>query len=318
MEVSGATGYTERVINAGKINNSGVELLVFGTPIKTSDFSWDVTVNYAKNKNKVLDLPDGLDKIQLASAPFGGAYLNATEGATFQELFGYDYVYDDNGNKVIDEDNGFYVRSGELTSMGSALPDYTAGLNNHFKYKNFDLGVLIDMSKGGTYYSITNMWGMYSGMAAETAGTNDKGNPIRDAVADGGGILLDGVNGTVTMNGDGTYTVTDTKQNATYASAIDYGELHYHGYGTPSATSFFDASYFKLREVTLGYTLPNLTDVIQSIRVSVYGRNLAVWGLDNPGLDPETTVGGSGNIQGLEGGIVPGTRSYGFNVNIKF
>src|SRR5690606_1006429 len=98
-----------------------------------------------------------------------------------------------------------------------------------------------------------------------------------------------------------------------------YAFRFYHaGYNTPSATSIFDASYFKLREVTLGYTLPPLFDVLQSVRLSVYGRNLAVWGLDNEGIDPETVVGGSGNIQGLEGGIVPATRSFGFNLRINF
>ncbi|GAF05045.1 TonB-linked outer membrane protein, SusC/RagA family [Saccharicrinis fermentans DSM 9555 = JCM 21142] len=108
------------------------------------------------------------------------------------------------------------------------------------------------------------------------------------------------------------------EENDMHLSAIDYGEYHYHGYDTPSATSVFDADYVKLREVTIGYTLPKVVDVIKSIRVSAYGRNLAIWGLDNKGIDPETIVGGNGNIQGLEGGIVPGSKSYGFNVQIKF
>jgi outer membrane receptor protein involved in Fe transport len=83
VEVSGAAGYIQRVINAGKINNKGIELLVYGSPVKTKDFSWDISLNYAKNINTVLDLPEGLDKIQLISAPFNGAYLNAVEGAIF-------------------------------------------------------------------------------------------------------------------------------------------------------------------------------------------------------------------------------------------
>ena len=210
--MSGASGYTSRVINAGKINNKGIEVLLYGTPVRTKDFSWDLTLNFAKNTNEVLDLPEGLDKIQLAAAPFGGAYINAVEGATFQEILAYDFVYDDNGNKVVDG-SGMYMTSGELTSVGSVLPDY---------------------------------------------------------------------------------------------------------YGTPSATSIFDASYVKLREVTLGYTFPKLIDVVESVRLSVYGRNLAVWGLDNKGIDPETVVGGSGNIQGLEGGIIPSSRSFGFNLKINF
>jgi len=287
--------------------------MVFATPLKTNDFAWDISVNYAKNKNEVQELPEGLDKIQLARAPFGGAYINAVEGATFQELYAYDFIYDSNGNKVIDPATGFYERTGELTSMGSVLPDYTMGIRNAFKYKGFDLSALIDISQGGVYYSLTNMWGMYSGMLEGTTTPTSGGNTIRED-----GLVLDGVNADWAVDADGNVTVTNAVPNTTNIAGIDYAAYHYHGFGTPSATSVFDASYIKLREVTLGYTLPKLIDVIQSVRVSVYGRNLAVWGLDNKGIDPETVVGGSGNVQGLEGGIIPATRSFGFNVRINF
>lgn len=298
IEVSASSGYSSRVINAGKINNKGIEVLLYGSPVRTTDFSWDITLNYAKNNNEVMDLPEDLDKIQLASAPFGGALLNAVEGATFQELFAYNYLYDDNGNKVVG-DNGMYLR-GELESVGSVLPDYTAGIRNAFRYKNFDVSGLIDISKGGVYYSLTHMWAMYSGMAAETATPTSGGNTIRED-----GIVLDGVK-------------QDGSENDINLPALNWGAYHYHGYGTPSATSVFDASYIKLREVTLGYTVPQLVDFVQSVRLSVYGRNLAVWGLGNEGIDPETVVGGSGNIQGLEGGIIPATSSFGFNLRINF
>ncbi len=299
IEVSGAGGYTSRVINAGKINNEGIEILAYGTPVRTNDFSWELSVNFAKNKNTVLELPEDLGgKIQLMNSPFSGALLTAVEGATFQELIVYNYLFDDEGNRVIGED-GFYLR-GELESVGSVLPDYTAGVRNAFRYKNFDASALIDISQGGNYWSLTHMWGMYSGMAAETATPTSNGNTIRED-----GLVLEGV-------------TEDGQPNTTNISAIDYSELHYHGFGTPSATSVFDASYVKLREVTLGYTLPQFVDVLQSVRLSIYGRNLATWGLDNEGIDPETVVGGSGNIQGLEGGIIPSTRSFGFNLRVNF
>ena len=299
IEVSGASGFVERVINAGKINNQGIEISAYGSPVQTNDYSWEVSVNFAKNTNKVLELPEELGgKIQLVAAPFGGALLTAVEGATFQELIVYNYRFDENGNRIVGDD-GFYLR-GELESVGSVLPDYTAGIRNAFRYKNIDLSALIDISKGGKYYSLTNMWAMYSGMAAETATPTSDGNTIRED-----GLVLEGV-------------TEDGQPNTTNISAIDFAELHYHGYGTPSATSVFDASYVKLREITLGYTFPKFTDVIQSLRLSLYGRNLAVWGLDNKGIDPETVVGGSGNIQGLEGGIIPATRTFGFNLRVNF
>jgi hypothetical protein len=137
-------------------------------------------------------------------------------------------------------------------------------------------------------------------MLESTTTPTSNGNTIRED-----GLVLDGV--------------TETGEvNTTNISGYGYAARFYHGYGTPSATSVFDADYIKLREVRIGYTLPKLVEFIQTIKISAYGRNLAVWGLDNKGIDPETIVSGSGNVQGIEGGLVPGTRSYGFNVVLTF
>ncbi len=300
VEISGASGYLSRVINAGSITNKGIELVLRGTPIRTNDFTWGLSVNFAKNTNVVNELPTELgDKLQLARAPFGGAYLNAVEGATFQELYAYRYVFDDKGNRVIDPSTGFYQR-GELESVGSVLPDYTAGVSTTFTYKSFDLNALFDISQGGKYYSLTNMWGMYSGMHEDTATPTSGGNTIRED-----GIVVPGV-------------MPDGSPNTEVLDAAYYGSRWYHSSNRPSETSVFDASYVKLRNISLGYKVPQFVDAIKSLKVSIYARNLAVWGLDNTGIDPETVVGGSGNIQGLEGGIVPATRSYGLNVSLKF
>ena len=309
VTVSASTGFQRQYINAGKIENSGVELVLSGTPVVTGDFRWDIDVTYAKNKSKVLDLPVGLDRIQLGGAPFGGAYVNASLNDPYQMIWGYDYIYDQDGNKVIDEGTGFYAASG-LKRIGSALPDYNMGIRNALRYKNFDFSALIDIQKGGNYYSLTHMWAMYSGMDEKTAMATSDGNTIRED-----GIVLDGVIATA-YDEDGN--VTASRENDMNISATAYGAYHYHGYGTPSATSIFDASYVKLREITIGYTLPEFTSLIRKARISAYGRNLAVWGLDNKGMDPEATVNGSGNIQGMEGGIIPSTRSFGLNLNLTF
>ncbi len=312
VEISGATGYLEKVINAGKINNKGIELQLFGVPVQTPNFSWDVNLNFASYKNTVLDLPDDLPKIQLGRAAFSGAFINSVQDASFQELYAYDYVYDNDGNKVIDPNTGFYMQ-GKLKSMGSILPDYTMGIRNAFKYKGFDFSALIDISKGGLYYSLTNMWGMYSGMMEETTMGTHGDNTIRED-----GLILDGVLADVTTDEEGNFVVTNSTANNIEISGEDFGNYFYHAYGTPSATSVYDASYIKLRELTLGYTLPKVLNYVKSVRISLYGRNLFIWGLDNKGIDPETVVGGSGNIQGLEGGLVPPTRSYGINLQLNF
>lgn len=308
MEISGAVGYTNRIVNVGAINNKGIELMLSGTPVKLRHFSWDITLNFAKNINLVQDLPDGLDKIELASADYAGAILNAEKGATFQELYGYDYVYDNDGNKVINPQTGFYEQ-GEFHSLGSVLPDYTAGLFNRFKYKNIDLSILFDTSQGGVYYSLSNAFGMYSGMLAETAMTTSNGNTIRED-----GIVVDGVLVSRNENGE----ITSSSANNISISAQDYGHDHFHVFNTPSASTFYDASYIKLREISLGIAVPSPLEYIKNLHVSVYGRNLAVWGLGYKGTDPETIVGGNGNIQGFEAGVTPGTASYGFNVKLSF
>ncbi len=314
LEVSKATGYQTKIINAGEMANTGVEVTLGGVPIKTSDFDWRITANLTSTKMTVEKLYEGLDALDIVRAPFGGVFLRASEGDEYGQLWGYDFLYDDNGNKVVTP-GGAYARTPNLTPLGSVYPDYNLGISNDLNYKNFDLSFLIDIQKGGIFYSLTHMWGMYSGMLKETAGVNADGNEIRED-----GIALDGVQGDVTFNEDGTYTVTNTSENDVKISGRAYGAYAYHGYGTPSAQSVFEADYIKLRNFSFGYTLNQdqlKSQLFKSIRLSVYGRNLFTWGLDQEGFDPEMTVAGSGNIQGIDGGLQPMGRTYGFKVDIK-
>ncbi len=307
IDLSFGTGYGSKWVNSGKMINKGIEVSLNLTPVKTDNFEWDITLNFAKNTNELAKLPEGLNSILLANAPFR-AQLAAYVGQTYGVIVGTDFVYDANGNKVI-TDSGAYMATDDLVPLGSVLPDYTAGLQNSLKYKNFDLGILISRSKGGSYFSTTYQWGMFTGMLEETVANN-----IRED-----GIILDGVTGDVAFNDDGTYTVTNTAPNTTRVSAQTYGGNHYGGNGTPDAQNVFDASYFKIQELTIGYNIPkNLFDFIDNARVSVFGRNLYTWGLDYKGIDPETVSGGSGNIQGLEGGLQPSVRSYGMSLQLSF
>ncbi|MEX2370392.1 MAG: hypothetical protein WD578_05240 [Bacteroidales bacterium] len=319
LQVSQATGYNSLYINAGEMLNKGVELSLGLVPVRTPEFEWSLRANYTKVQNEVVELYEGLDALDIQRAPFGGVVLRASVGDPYGQLWGHDFLYDDEGNKVILA-NGYYAQTPDLVPLGSILPDYTVGIRNTFAYKNFDFSFLIDIRKGGIFYSLSHMWGMYSGMLEETAAVNDQGNEIRDAVADGGGIRLEGVTGDVTWEDDGSYTVTNTAENETYVSGIGWSARHYHGFGYPSAQSVFGADYIKLREVTLGYTLSSgaLGDAIKGVRISLYGRNLLTWGLDKPGFDPEMTANGSGNVQGMEGGLQPMFRSAGVNLKLNF
>jgi TonB-linked SusC/RagA family outer membrane protein len=306
VQVDPATGYNSTVANAGKLSNKGIEALVNITPIKTEDFNWNVTWNFAKNENELLELLPGVNSLEIASFPFNGVTLNAVVGERYGQIRGTNYVFDDEGNRVVGA-NGSYLETPNVENLGSILPDYNMGIRNAFSYKNFDFSFLIDMQKGGVYRSLTNIWGNYSGILEETAANNRRED----------GVVLEGVTGDVTYNDDGTYTVSNTSENTTRISAQRAGQDYFFG---NDAQNVFEADYWKLREVTLGYTFPKDwmgKSGIESVRLSAFGRNLLVWGLDNDNFDPEVATGGSGNIQGSEGGSLPSTRSYGLNVEIK-
>ncbi|WP_228445127.1 SusC/RagA family TonB-linked outer membrane protein [Chryseobacterium shandongense] len=273
------------------MTNKGIEAVVTVTPVRNDNFSWDLTWNFARNRNKLVNLYQDLQNYVLTNAPFR-AQLVGQVGQAYGSILGTDYVYDANGNRVVDE-NGFYKAS-ELKSLGSILPDYNMGFRNTLRYKSLSLSFLIDIQQGGKYFSTTHMWGMYSGMLEETAlGGN------REA-----GVILDGV------KEDGT-------RNDILLDAPTWGSTYYN---TVDAQNVFDASYIKLRDITIGYDLPKsiIGNKIQGIRISAFARNLFAWNLANKGIDPENTSYGSGNIQGLEGGSLPSTRTYGINVNFKF
>ncbi len=306
VQVDPATGYNSTVANAGKLSNKGIEALVNITPIKTEDFNWNVTWNFAKNENELIELLPGVNSLEIASFPFNGVTLNAVVGERYGQIRGTNYVFDNEGNRVVGA-NGSYLETQNVENLGSILPDYNMGIRNAFSYKNFDFSFLIDMQKGGVYRSLTNIWGNYSGILEETAANNRRED----------GVVLEGVTGDVTYNDDGTYTVSNTSENTTRISAQRAGQDYYFG---NDAQNVFAADYWKLREVALGYTLPKDwmgKSGIESVRFSAFGRNLLVWGLDNDNFDPEVATGGSGNIQGSEGGSLPSTRSYGLNVEIK-
>ncbi|MDM1346196.1 SusC/RagA family TonB-linked outer membrane protein [Myroides marinus] len=290
VQYDASTGYAYRWMNAGDMENRGLEATLNLAPVRNDNFSWDISVNFAKNRNKLTSLAEGVESVEIARAPFR-ATLQGKVGEAYGQIYGTDYVYDDKGNKVIGDD-GLYLSTG-VKALGSYLPNYNMGIRNSFKYKSFSLGVLIDMQKGGKYYSTTHMFGMYSGMLKESA----EGD-IREK-----GLILDGV------KKDGT-------RNDIVVDAQDWGKAHQT---TVDAQNVFDADYIKLRELSLGYDLPSKwIGPFKGVTVSVYGRNLFTWNLDWKGMDPEMASYGSGNIQAIEGASLPSTRTYGMNVKFKF
>jgi TonB-linked SusC/RagA family outer membrane protein len=302
--VSRATGYNAKYINAGEIENKGVEITLNGTPVRTRNFTWNINVNWTKNRNRVNDLGGEIDNLQLGSFQ-GGVTINAALGQPYGTIRGSNFVYT-NGQRTVGA-NGRYLMSPTSNEViGNTNPDWIGGINNSFKYKNFTLSFLIDVRQGGDLFSLDMYYGLATGLYAETAGLNDLGKPLRNTLADGGGIIREGV-------------TADGKPNTKRVSATNFGAYGYRY--SPAAGFVYDASYVKLREANLTYSFPQSffakIKAIKGIDFSVVGRNLWIIHKNLPYADPEEGVS-SGNLQGYQVGAYPTTRSIGLNLKFRF
>ena len=301
VAVSPATGYSYEYVNAGIIRNSGVELNLFGTPVQTKNFSWKININWSLNRNKVVELFQGVNNVMLANFQ-QGVTENATLGQPYGTLQGSDFVYL-NGQKVVGPD-GYYVMTTTTTNnLGDINPKYQAGITNTFTYKNWSFSFLIDIRQGGSVYSLDQAYGRSTGLYPETVGNNDLGNPMRNTLANGGGIILPGV-------------LADGTPNKTRVTADDYTLW---GYATnPNSAFIYDASYVKLRELSIGYKLHlKPSSFFSSVTFALVGSNLWIIHKNLPYSDPEAGLS-AGNIQGYQTGVLPTTKNYGFNLSLQF
>ena len=304
VQVSRATGYSSKVVNSGDIENRGIEVALNVSPVRNENFEWTINGTWAKNESEVISLFDGVDNLQMGSFQ-GGVTINATVGEPYGSIWGQNFTFL-NGERVIDPDTGRYVNDGTPQPIGDINPDWKGGVSNMLRYKNLSMSFLIDIQKGGDFFSLDTWYGFATGVYDITAGLNELGNPKRDAVADGGGILLEGV------NPDGAVNTTRTRMDY-YAHALGYTRA-------PQALHVYDASFVKLREVTLSYKLPDamLKNLpINNITMSLVGRNLWIIDKNAPYTDPEAGLS-AGNLQGYQSSPYPSTREYGFNVRFDF
>jgi hypothetical protein len=260
----------------------------------SNGFEWNVTLVWARNINKVTELAPGLDALNL-----GGQWNVSTQarvGKPYGSIFGPGFVRDPNGNVVHGAD-GLPVIDETYKVLGNATPKWTGGITNTFTYKGITLDVLVDGRYGGDVYSMTTTWGRYSGVLEETLKGREEG------------IIGTGV----IDNGDGTFS-----PNNIVVSAEQYNKAAYSN--DVAESSVFDATFIKLRQVQLGYRLPNSLFgnlPFRDVTISVVGRNLALLYATIPHIDPETSFSSSNANQGLEFGQIPTNRSIGFNINFK-
>ena len=302
---SPATGYSARYVNAATVENKGIEIQFNATPIQTKDFSWDIFINWSKNRNMVTKLADGIENLQLNSFQ-GGVTLNATVGEPFGTIKGTDFTYL-NGQKVV-SGGRYLVNTSTNNVIGNVNPDWIGGIRNKFTYKNLSLGFLIDMKKGGDIFSLDQSYGLATGLYDVTAGNNELGNPVRNTIANGGGVILPGV------KADGTPNDVRTPSPNQYGNVSGYRRA-------PNAAFVYDASFVKLREVNITYKLPNTVVSkmkLNEMTVSLVGSNLWIISKNLPYADPESGLSSSALSSGYSIGSLPTTRNFGCNVTFKF
>jgi len=295
--VSSASGFTNAVVNGGNIENNGLEIQITGTPVKTHDFSWDISVNWSNNKSKVISLPGGIGNLQLASFQ-GGVTTNATRNEAYGSIKGTDYVYT-NGERTVDQNTGKYmITTTSDNTIGNITPDWIGGVRNKFTYKNIALGFLIDTQKGGDIFSLDMYYGLATGLYQETAA-----GTIRETGVLNAGVAPDGTSNTVISKNPGTYS-------------NNYGYL-----AGPAKAFVYDASYVKLREVSISYNFPKKMfegTFVNSATFSLLGSNLWIISKNLPYADPESGLSSGNKSRGYSIGSLPTTRDIGFNLTFKF
>ncbi len=319
MATSWTSGYTYRLINAGEIDNSGVEIQLGTRPIQTKDFSWDVNINFAKNSNKVKKLVDDMNLFELERASWCNVEVAAVVGENFGSIIGPDYKRNEQGQILIDPNTGLPLYDNSNHILGNASWDWTGGLTTTLTYKNLSLSALFDVKVGADLYSMSARASYESGKAPQTLEGREawyKSEEDRKAagVAEGaanwtatGGFIAPGV----IDNGDGTYRENDIYVNP---------EVYWMSVSRNAPGEFiYDNSYVKCRELTLTYRFPKslLGKWVNDLNVSFVARNPFIVWKNIPNIDPDSNYNNTTGM-GLEYGSLPSRKSYGINLNVKF
>jgi len=311
MTIPNVSGYNNMMVNAGLIVSKGIDLTLYGTPVKSRNLTWDISFNISKNTSIVEKLAEGQSELLIAWE-FTNLMVSHIEGEEWMYMRGRRFVryqatdakgnpiYHENNGKIVVNDQGGFLLD-ENQPFGSALPDYVGGMFNTIRYKNFDLAFALDFQVGGLFFSRTNALMDWKGYSEKTVGLNEDGIGIREPLSEGGGIRPDAV-------------TQDGKIFTGKIKAQDY----FGTYWWLSEPYVYDASYIKLKDIRFGYSLPSTwfnNSIISSINFGAVLSN--VWliynGAKESGMDPSEARTGYG-----EDGQLPNTRSVGFNLNIKF
>ena len=316
---SSTSGYQYRLINAGEIQNKGIEVALNGRALQIKDFAWDFGINFSKNSNKVKSLTEGMDYFEIEKAMWCNVSVGAEVGKNFGSIIGHDFKRNDNGDILINPETGLPLYDETTRTLGNSSWDWTGGFYHTLSYKNFRLSAAFDVKVGADIFSMSMRSAYQTGKAPETLEGREAwytseekrmaaGMTIEEWRAAGkcDGFYAPGV----IDNGDGTY-----RQNNI---AID-PQTYWESVSRNAPSMFiYDNSYVKCREITFGYTFPEkmLGKFVKGLNVSFVARNPFIIWKNIPNIDPDSGYNTSG--MGLEYGSLPSRRSYGINVNMKF
>lgn len=309
VDVSRASGFNSSLVNAGEISNRGLEASLTVTPLITDELQWDVTANFNRNVNKVVELDEGIDTYNIVDFTIFGPTVQAKEGEAYGAMVAPALLRDENGEVVYTRD-GVPRTTSDPQTIGNFQPDWTGGLSTTVSYKGLTVSALVDGQMGGNVFSVSNAFGPYSGLTQASVANNQRET----------GVVPDGV---VLPEGTSASDASETEGTA-FGEAVGrvpaasywknwFTDARFEGYT-------FDATYAKLQEVSISYTLPQSwfeTTPLRRANVSVTGNNLMILYKEAPNIDPSVTLG-AGNVQGIEAGQIPSQRNIGFRVNLTF
>jgi TonB-linked SusC/RagA family outer membrane protein len=304
VPIPASSGYESELRNAGKLKSTGHEVAMNLNPVVTTDFRWDIGINYTTYINDVLELAPGVANIYLGG--FTTPSIRALQGGTYPSIFGVGYLRDDDGNIVVLDQpgntyHGMPLQDPAAKKIGDVQPDFEMGFSNTFTYKGISLTALVDWRQGGQMYSGNNRLGRLYGALSIT---EDRETPV----------VLEGVKGY--LDGDGNLVITGEND-----IAILRGEQYWNDVlGEIDEAHVHETTFVRFRELSLSYSLPSsLLDntFFQSVNVSFIGRNIFLW-TKYPNFDPETSTTGAVNGQGIEYVAHPQIASFGGRLNVTF
>lgn len=324
MPVASTSGYDYAIVNSGIIQNKGLEIQLNTTPLKSSSWQWDMNFAFSNNKSEVLELADNVERVTLYE--HWRLTIEARPDRPYGDIVGYGFLRDENNNILVDE-YGMIIRDETPKVLGNFTPDFSLSISNTIKFKNFTLSTLVHAQIGGDMFAGTNMYGYgYSGNFEETlegreawyaseAAREEAGVSSEDWTPTGG-LLVEAVyqEGTI-INGEDV----SGQSNTTFIDPYQYYQKVSEWTEEIHEPFVYDASFVKLREISLTYQLP--ADLVKKLKlkgasVGVYGKNLWLIYSEVPNIDPETMLT-NGNGQGYELYSYPNTRSIGFSLNVN-